>query len=106
VTLVTLYKYQSSSKKFIRIGILIRWGDPSLFQTPVMDGSLKSLASDGERVYYPAYTVPLKDTFNSLRGRPAVIGDYVYFQGNDNQPYALDRYSSEIRWAIEPQARS
>jgi outer membrane protein assembly factor BamB len=50
--------------------------------------------------------MPLKDTFNSLRGHPAAIGDYVYFQGNDNQLYALDRHSGEIRWLTDPQPRS
>jgi outer membrane protein assembly factor BamB len=125
------------------------------------DGFLKSLASDGERLYYLAYTdmlyaleadsgedlwryptenwspgltevegilyfgsdnafvhavtgtdgqaawrTPLEGTFNSPRGRPAVDQDYVYFQGNDNQLYALDRHSGEIRWVTNPQPRS
>ena len=36
----------------------------------------------------------------------AVDGDYVYFQGNDNQLYALDRHNGEIRWVTDPQPRS
>lgn len=73
-----------------------------------MDSSLKSLASDGVRGYFLPYTdmVYALERHFQLPLRPGVIGDYVYFQGNDNQPYALDRHSSEIRWAIEPQARS
>ncbi len=133
----------------------------SLWTADRTDGFLKSLASDGQRLYYLAYTdmvyaldakngeelwryptenwspgltendgtlyfgsdnafvhavtgedgqpiwrTPLEGTFNGPRGRPAVDQDTVYFQGNDNRLYALDRQSGEILWVTIPQVRS
>lgn len=53
-----------------------------------------------------AWRTPLEGTFNAPRGRPAVDKDYVYFQGNDNQLYALDKENGAIQWLTDPQPRS
>ena len=126
-----------------------------------LDGFIKDLVTDGEQVYFLAYTdmlygldanngeeawryptenwspgfsfdngtiymgsdnafvhaiegdtgtavwrIPLEGVFNAPRGKPVVQGNFVYFQGNDNQLYCLNRTNGEICWISEPQARS
>lgn len=52
------------------------------------------------------WRVPLTGIFNSPRARPAIAGDLLYFQSNDNRLYALERDSGAIRWQTDPQPRS
>lgn len=48
----------------------------------------------------------LEGIFNAPRSTPVVEGKALYFQGNDNRLYCLNRETGEVCWQTEPQARS
>ena len=48
----------------------------------------------------------LEGIFNAPRARPALAGDWLIFQGNDNRLYGLQRATGAITWRTEPQPRS
>ncbi len=49
---------------------------------------------------------PLEGVFNAPRSPVVLAGDSLYFQGNDNRLYALDRANGAVLWQTEPQTRS
>ena len=76
------------------------------------DGTLY-FGSDNARVHAVAagegtavWQTPLEGIFNAPRSEPNIVGDYLYFQSNDNRLYGLNRQSGEIIWQSEPQPRS
>lgn len=62
-------------------------------------------AVDGEdgRV---GWRIQLEGVFNSPRSEPALDNERLYFQGNDNRLYAVDRSTGMTLWQSEPQPRS
>ncbi|MCA9968567.1 MAG: PQQ-binding-like beta-propeller repeat protein [Anaerolineales bacterium] len=92
-----------------------RWQYPTENWSPgfaYADGALY-LGSDNAFVHavdaesgVAQWRVPLSGVFNSPRGRPAVGQHRVYFQGNDNGLYALDRATGQLVWQTAPQPRS
>ncbi|MEZ4512566.1 MAG: c-type cytochrome domain-containing protein [Chloroflexota bacterium] len=76
------------------------------------DGTLY-FGSDNARVHAVAaeegtavWQTPLEGIFNAPRSEPNIVGDYLYFQSNDNRLYGLNRLSGAIVWQSEPQPRS
>jgi outer membrane protein assembly factor BamB len=52
------------------------------------------------------WRVPLEGVFNSPRGRPALSGDCLLFQANDNRLYCLHQADGSLVWQTDPQPRS
>ncbi len=49
---------------------------------------------------------PLTGIFNAPRSPLVAVGDYLYFQSNDNRLYCLQKSTGEVVWQTEPQPRS
>jgi len=92
-----------------------RWRYPTENWSPgfVLAGGVIYLGSDNAFVHavqgesgQAEWRVHLAGIFNAPRAEPAIAGNHLYFQSNDNRLYALDRSSGALVWQTSPQPRS